>query len=112
MPAPPPVKKSIFRGKKVDKVREARVAHGYVEDSNLHQMSKEHANNALAQAFARFEKAKNPSEVDPTEARRERWIVICCVLQTLPSLSVDVPNLSFKGSISYFLNARLHGLPP
>ena len=43
---------------------------------------------------------------------RERWIVIYCTLQTLAGLSVDVPNLSFKGDVAYFLNTRLQGLPP
>ena len=112
VPASPPAKKSRFRGKKIDRARESRVAHGYAAASNMHQLSREHAKNGLAQAFIHFEKNDNPSEVDPREARRERWIIIYCVLQTLASLSVDVPNLSFKGNVSYFLNASLHGLPP
>ncbi|KAL8784050.1 MAG: hypothetical protein Q9195_009200 [Heterodermia aff. obscurata] len=112
VPAVPAAKKSKFRGKKIDKPRESRVAHGYAISSNLHQLSRKHAKNGLAQAFIHFEKADNPGEVDPREARRERWIIIYCVLQTLAGLSVDVPSLSFKGNVSYFLNASLHGLPP
>ena len=112
VPALPHAKKSRFRGKKVDKARESRTAHGYVAASNLHQLNRGYAKNSLAQAFVHFEKNDNPGEVDPREARRERWIIIYCVLQTLAGLSVDVPNLSFKGNVSYFLNARLHGLPP
>ena len=112
VPAAPPMKKSVFRGKKTDRARESRVAHLYAEASNLHQLSREHARNDLAQAYVRFEKVDNPSEVDPREARRERWIIIYCVLQTLANLSVDVPNLSFKGDVTYFLNCKLQGLPP
>ena len=112
VPALPPSKKSRFRGKKTDKARESRIAHEYVAASNLHQLSRQYAKNGLAQAFVHFEKVDNASEVDPREARRERWIIIYCVLQTLASLSVDVPNLSFKSNVRYFLNASLHGLPP
>ena len=112
MTALPPSKKSMFSGKKTDKVRETRVAHCYAEASNSYQLSREHAENELAQAFVRFEKADQASEIDPREARRERWIIIYCVLQTLASISPDVPHLSFKENVSYFLNARLSGLPP
>lgn len=46
------------------------------------------------------------------QARRERWIIIYCTLQILARISVDVPDLSFKGNVAYFLNTRLQGLPP
>ena len=110
----PPIqtKKSVFRGKKQDKGRELRVAHAYAESSNAFLLSREHAENALTKAFVQFEKADQPGEVEPREARRERWIIIYSVLQTLAGISVDVPQLSFKGDVSYFLNARLQGLPP
>ena len=112
VPGPPPAKKSVFGGKKRDKVRESRIAHLYAEASNASQLSREHADNDLVEAFVRFEKTDQPSDVDPREARRERWIIIYSVLQTLAGVSVDVPNLSFDGHVSYFLNARLQGLPP
>ncbi len=105
-------KKSVFGGKKKDKAREARIAHAYAEASNASQLTREHANNDLLKAFVRFEKADQSGDIDPREARRERWIIIYCVLQTLSGISVDVPNLSFDGDVSYFLNARLTGLPP
>lgn len=110
--APPPAKKSVFGGKKKDKVRESRIAHAYAEASNASQLTREHAKNNLVKAFVHFEKADQPGEVDPREARRERWIIIYCVLQTLAGISVDVPNLSFNGDVDYFLNTRLQGLPP
>ena len=110
----PPIqnKRSVFRSKKLDKGRESRVAHAYAESSNSSLLSREYAENELTKAFVQFEKADQPSEVDPREARRERWILIYCILQILAGISVDVPQLSFKGDVSYFLNARLQGLPP
>lgn len=112
VPAPAPTKKSLFSGKKKDKVRESRVAHAYAEASNAFKLDRYMSENELAQAFVRFEKADQPGNVDPREARRERWLIIYCVLQTLAGISVDVPHLSFKGDVSYFLNTRLQGLPP
>ena len=112
VPGPPPAKKSVFGAKKRDKARESRIAHLYAEASNASHLSREHAGNDLVEAFVRFEKSDQPSDVDPREARRERWIIIYCVQQTLAGISVDVPNLSFDGHVSYFLNARLQGLPP
>ena len=112
LPAPPPAKKKAFGGKKRDKARESRVAHAYAEASNAAALSLGHAKNDLVEAFVRFEKADQPGDVDPREARRERWIIIYCVLQTLAGISVDVPNLSFSGDVSYFLNTSLQGLPP
>ena len=112
VPGPPPAKKSIFGGKKKDKSRELRIAHAYAESSNASQLSREHADSDLVKAFVRFEKADQPGDVDPREARRERWIIIYCVLQILAGISVDVPDMSFTGDVKYFLNTRLQGLPP
>lgn len=112
VPAPPPAKKSVFGGKKRDKVRESRTAHAYAEASNASRLNLEHAKNDLVKAFVVFERADQPDDVDPREARRERWIIIYCVLQMLAGISVDVPNLSFNGDVTYFLNTRLQGLPP
>ena len=112
LPGPTPAKKSVFGGKKRDKARESRVAHLYAEASNSSLLSREHADNNLLKAFVRFEKADQPGNVDPREARRERWIIIYCVLQTLAGISVDIPHLYFGGAVSYFLNTRLQGLPP
>lgn len=105
-------KKSVFRSKKQDKGRESRVAHAYAESSNAALLCREYAENGLTKAFVQFEKADQPGEVEPREARRERWIIIYSILQILAGISVDVPQLSFKGDVSYFLNARLQGLPP
>ena len=110
----PPIqtKKFVFRGKRQDRGRESRVAFAYAESSNAYQLRREHAENDLLKAFIEFEKADQPGDVDPREARRERWILVYSILQTLAGISVDVPQLSFKGDVSYFLNARLQGLPP
>lgn len=112
IPRPPIAKLSVLSGKKRDKTRESRIAHAYAEASNASLLTYEHADNDLLQAFTRFEKTDQPSDADPREARRERWIIIYCVLQTLAGIPVDVPNLSISGDISYFLNTRLQGLPP
>ena len=112
VPGPPPTKKSVFGGKKKDKARESRIALAYAEASNASLLSREHADNDLVEAFIRFEKTDQASDIDPREARRERWIIIYCVLQTLAGISVDVPNLSFSGDVGYFLNTQLQGLPP
>ena len=114
---PPPTtgtskKKGIFnKEKKKDTVRKSRLAHAYNEATNASQLGREYAFNSLTRAFVSFEKADQPDVVDPREARRERWIIIYCVLSTLAGISVDVPNLSFK-NVDYFLNTRLEGLPP
>ena len=108
---PPVAKKSVFGGKKKDKTRESRMAHVYAEASNASLLNITHTDNDLLEAFVRFEKADQPSDIEPREARRERWIIIYCVLQTLAGVSVDVPDLSFTRGVSYFLNARLQGLP-
>ena len=106
-------KKSIFsKGNKKDKIRESRIAHAYAAASNASKWSRESALNGLAKAFSAFEKTDNADSIDPRDARRERWVIIYCVLQVLAGISVDVPNLSFKGDVDYFLNARLEGLPP
>lgn len=112
IPGPSPAKKSLFSGKKKDKARESRIAHAYAEASNASLLRREHTDNELLEAFVCFEQADHPGDIDPREARRERWIIIYCVLQTLAGISVDVPNLSFNGDVSYFLNTRLQGLPP
>ena len=109
---PPPAKKPAFGGKKKDKARESRSAHAYVEASNASRLSHQHAHNDLLEAFTRFEIGDQPGNVDPREARRERWIIIYCVLQTLAGISVDVPHLYSNGDVSYFLNTRLQDLPP
>ena len=111
IPEPTVAKKSVFGGKKKDRSRESRMAHFYAEASNASLLDTKHTDNALREAFVRFEKADHPSEIEPREARRERWIIIYCVLQTLAGVSVDVPDLNFTSGVSYFLNARLQGLP-
>ena len=114
IPGPSPaLKKSVFsKSNKKDKIRESRIMHAYAAASNASQWSREFALNNLARAFSAFEKADTLDSVDPREARRERWIIIYCVLQALACISVDVPHLSFKGDVDYFLNARLERLPP
>ena len=111
IPGSPVAKRSVFGGQKKDKMRESQIAHVYAEASNASLLNTTHTDNDLREAFVRFEKADQPRDIEPREARRERWIMIYCILQTLAGVSVDVPDLSFTSDVSYFLNARLQGLP-
>ncbi len=43
------------------------IAHAFAEASNALQLSREHADNDLAKAFVRLEKADQPAEIDPRE---------------------------------------------
>ena len=112
IPAPEASKKSVFNSKKSDKAREARLAHAYAVASNSSQVGRQFAGNGLVDAFIGFEKSDRLVDIDPREGRRERWVIIYCILQTLAKVSVDVPYLSFKQDVDYFLNTRLEGLPP
>ena len=106
-------KRFVFsKGHDKNKVGELRIAHAYATANNSFQWNREYASNGMSQAFCAFEKADSADNVNPQESRRERWIIIYCVLQALAGISVDVPQLSFKGDVDYFLNARLEGLPP
>ncbi len=114
---PPPAdggkKKGLFsKEKNKDRIRESRLAHAYNASTNADRLDREYAFNALVKAFITFEKSDQLDVVDPREARRERWTTIYCVLSTLANISVDVPNLSFKTNVGYFLNTRLNDLPP
>ena len=113
LPPPTDRKKGLFhKDKTKDRMRESRLAHVYNASSNSSLLGREYAFNTLMKAFVTFEKTDQPDVVDPREARRERWIIIYSVLSILANISVDVPNLSFKSNVDYFLNTHLDGLPP
>ena len=107
----PAAKKSALMGKR-DKARESKVAHSFASASNACRWGHDHGRNELVQRFKDFEATDHPSDIDPCEARIARWTVIYCILQVLAGISVDVPQLSFKTDVRYFLNARLEDLPP
>ena len=105
-------KKSLLKNKKNDKVRQSRVIHAYAQASNAAQLDRQFAENGLLRAFINFEKSDQPGDIDPREARRERWIIIYCTLQTLARMTIEVPYLSFKTNVDYFLITRMEHLPP
>ena len=112
-PAKPQTKFSIGgRGKKERALRESRIAHEYAMASNMCQWSSDYAENELARAFVVFEKSDGIDDVDPRDARRARWVILYCLLQTLADIANDVPDLQSRHHVRYFLNAPLTGLPP
>ncbi|KAL2257643.1 hypothetical protein VTK26DRAFT_9368 [Humicola hyalothermophila] len=98
-----------------------RIQLAYTEAANLCALGSEPGHSAgLVDAFTRFEKTDHPScsddgaEVDPSTARRGRWVLIYGVLQTLASVSVDSPGLRYGDGVAYHLSVRLRGarMPP
>jgi hypothetical protein len=105
-------KKSGNQASNEDKMAERKIALAYTEATNIYVLGTEFVSNKLADAFVRFEKNDKPSEVDPSAARRGRWVLIYGILQALASVSVDSPGLRYKEDVSYHLNSRLRGTPP
>ncbi|KAK0649112.1 hypothetical protein B0T16DRAFT_428006 [Cercophora newfieldiana] len=93
---------------------ERRIQLAYTEATNICILGSEFTHSDLIDAFGKFEKADRISEVDPSTARRGRWVLIYGVLQTLASVSVDAPNVRYRDDVSYHLSPRLKGakMPP
>lgn len=91
-----------------------RIQLAYTESTNLCMLGSDFTHSALIDAFAKFEKMDRVGEVDPSTARRGRWVLIYGVLQTLASVSVDAPNVRYRDEVAYHLSPRLKGakLPP
>lgn len=95
-----------------DKMAERRVALAYAEATNIYLLGPDFGHNALVSAFTRFEKADNPTSVDPLAARRGRWVLLYGILQALASISVDTPGIRYAEGVAYHLNPQLRGTPP
>ncbi|KAK5662649.1 hypothetical protein OQA88_8564 [Cercophora sp. LCS_1] len=93
---------------------ERRIQLAYTEATNICILGSEFTHSDLIDAFGKFEKADRISEVDPSTARRGRWVLIYGVLQTLASVSVDAPNVRYRDDVPYHLSPRLKGakMPP
>ena len=116
-PRPPPIPSKQNRfAKKARQTEttftEQRVALEYSEATNLFRLGPENSANNLVEVFAQFEKSDMPVEVDPSQARKGRWVLLYGILQVLATVSVDTPGLRFTEKVPYFLNPQLRGTPP
>lgn len=93
---------------------ERRIQLAYTEATNICLLGSEFVHSDLIDAFSKFEKTDRVGEVDPSVARRGRWVLIYGILQTLASVSVDAPNVRYREDVSYHLSPRLKGakIPP
>lgn len=93
---------------------ERRVQLAYTEATNIYILGSDFTQSDLIDAFVKFEKADRTGEVDPSTARRGRWVLVYGVLQTLASVSVDAPNVRYREGVPYHLSPRLKGakMPP
>lgn len=93
---------------------ERRIQLAYTEATNICLLGSDFTHSDLIEAFTKFEKTDRVGEVDPSIARRGRWVLIYGILQTLASVSVDAPNVRYRDEVSYHLSPRLKGakMPP
>lgn len=93
-----------------DRLLERRVQLAYTEATNIYILGSEFTNTPLIDAFVKFEKTDHHTTagVDPCIARRGRWILIYCLLQTLATVSVDAPSVRYRdNSVAYHLSPCL-----
>ncbi|KAK4098078.1 hypothetical protein N658DRAFT_509872 [Parathielavia hyrcaniae] len=93
---------------------ERRIQLAYTEATNICILGSDFTHSSLVDAFTKFEKTDRIGDVDPSTARRGRWVLIYGVLQTLASVSVDAPTVRYRDGVPYHLSPRLKGvkLPP
>jgi hypothetical protein len=93
---------------------ERRIQLAYTEATNVYILGSDFAQTDLVDAFVKFEKTDRIGEVDPSLARRARWVLIYGILQTLASISADAPIVRYSDGVDYHLGPRLKGarLPP
>lgn len=93
---------------------ERRIQLAYTESTNVYILGSDFTPSDLLDAFVKFEKADRIGEVDPSLARRARWVLLYGILQTLASVSVDAPNVRYREGVAYHLCPQLKGarLPP
>ncbi|KAK3313072.1 hypothetical protein B0H66DRAFT_485418 [Apodospora peruviana] len=93
---------------------ERRIQLAYTEATNICILGSDFTHSDLIDSFGKFEKSDHVGEVDPSTARRGRWVLIYGILQTLASVSVDAPNVRYRDDVSYHLSPRLKGakMPP
>ncbi|KAK4124564.1 hypothetical protein N657DRAFT_553618, partial [Parathielavia appendiculata] len=93
---------------------ERRIQLAYTEATNICLLGSDFTHSNLVDAFTKFEKTDRIGEVDPSTARRGRWVLIYGILQTLASVSVDAPAVRYEDGVPYHLSPRLKGvkIPP
>ncbi|OAA62788.1 hypothetical protein SPI_04328 [Niveomyces insectorum RCEF 264] len=93
---------------------ERRVQLAYTVATNMLILGSDFHQSDLIEAFSKFEKMDRVGEVDPSTARRGRWVLIYGILQTLASVSVDALNMRYRDGVAYHLSPRLKGakMPP
>ncbi|CAK7202203.1 hypothetical protein SEUCBS139899_004925 [Sporothrix eucalyptigena] len=93
---------------------ERRVQLAYTVATNMLILGSDFNQSDLIDAFSKFEKVDRVGDVDPSTARRGRWVLVYGILQTLASVSVDALNMRYRDGVSYHLSPRLKGakMPP
>lgn len=93
---------------------ERRIQLAYTEATNIYVLGSDFTQSDLVDAFVRFEKTDRIGDVDPSLARRARWVLLYGILQTLASVSVDAPGVRYCEGVPYHLSPQLKGarLPP
>jgi hypothetical protein len=93
---------------------ESRIQLAYTEATNICLLGSDFTHSDLIEAFSKFEKTDRIGEIDPSIARRGRWVLIYGILQILASVSVDAPNVRYRDGVPYHLSPRLKGakMPP
>lgn len=94
-----------------DKIAERKAALAYMESTNIYVLGSDFVSNDMVDAFVKFEKADLAAGSEPFESRRGRWVLIYGILQTLATVSVDIPTLHYI-DVRYHLSANLRGTPP
>ena len=106
-------KKSEKKNKAIDdKMAERKAALAYSAATNIYLLGSNLQPNDLVKAFTAFERSDMVGEADLYTLRRGRWLVIYCILQTLATISVDVPGQRFTSEVLYHLNPDMDGCPP
>ncbi|KAK7961837.1 uncharacterized protein PG986_002662 [Apiospora aurea] len=101
--------KNNNRGGADERILERRVQLAYTEATNIYTLGSDLVPSPLVDGFVRFEKRDQVGAVDPSLARRGRWVLIYAILQTLASVSVDAPNIRYRDDVAYHLSPRLKG---
>lgn len=105
---------SIASSQRLSPALERRVHLAYTESTNIYILGSDFSQSDLIDAYVKFEKTDRIGDVDPSLARRARWVLIYGILQTLASVAVDAPTVRYRDSVPYHLSPQLKGarIPP
>ncbi|KAL9612131.1 MAG: hypothetical protein Q9167_003246 [Letrouitia subvulpina] len=105
-------KAGLFASLKKSKTLQKRIEFAYSRASNAVDSGYNYMDNSLVVASVAFEKSDHHGDIDPADARRGRWMLIYCILQTLTKVVGDTPGIGYTEGVEYFLNPSLKGTPP